>query len=181
MLTTPTKMFSQLAIIRERLALIAAPIFISVHPRTDSQPDECIQDVTQQVNDHGGEIVYGWIIWLWPRVMAEAQFHAVWRDPAGDLLDVSYKQDAETRILFITDPTLIDDGQSIDNCRVPIANHSLVHEFIAVSELFQKRFVETYGAHFTGEVVLTGELATLYARRKKIEATLLIFQHTGQL
>lgn len=51
----------------------------------------------------------GWIIWEDPGLLVEAEFHVVWADPGGNLVDVTPKPDGEQRILFVRDSSVIWD------------------------------------------------------------------------
>ena len=75
----------------------------------------------------------GWAIWATP-VMVEAEFHAVWSGPAGDLVDVSPRAHGETRILFLPDPSRTYEGRQVNNVREPVfKNDVLVARFIKVN------------------------------------------------
>jgi hypothetical protein len=50
----------------------------------------------------GGEILYGWAIWEWPRVFIEAEHHAVW-SKGGCLTDVTPQVPPADTILFLPD------------------------------------------------------------------------------
>jgi len=80
------------------------PVSVDVSSRTDSGRDDCFIDVRRQVDEHGGSIQHGWTIWEWPGISAKGEFHAVWRKPDGQLLDVTQKKDGESRIVFAPDP-----------------------------------------------------------------------------
>jgi len=54
------------------------------------------------VEEQGGAVQHGWALWEWPRVMVEAEFHAVWRSPDGSRLDVTPREDSQQRILFVS-------------------------------------------------------------------------------
>ena len=51
-----------------------------------------------------GESVFGWAVFAFPGAYWEAQHHAVWRSPAGDLLDVTPPVYADLKTtLFVSD------------------------------------------------------------------------------
>jgi len=53
----------------------------------------------------GGSIQFGWVLWEDKRTdSVEAEFHSVWKNPKGELIDITPRQDNEKKILFITDP-----------------------------------------------------------------------------
>lgn len=95
---------------------------------------DCYKDVERQVAEFGGEIVYGWEVWEWPSIMITAEFHAVWRSPAGELNDVTIKPDGEQQIIFIPDANRTYNARQFDNLRLALRDHILVHEFIEVCE-----------------------------------------------
>ena len=63
----------------------------------------CSDGVREKVRRDGGHCVFGWTIWEWPKVMLTAEFHCVWEDAEGRLLDITPKPMGETRILFVPD------------------------------------------------------------------------------
>lgn len=65
----------------------------------------CSDGVLEKMKNAGGAIRFGWNIWEWPRVLLTGEFHAVWDDPAGELIDITPKPHGETRIVFVADPT----------------------------------------------------------------------------
>jgi hypothetical protein len=79
------------------------PRFVEISPEPGSKPNECFSNVETKIKDDGGELVYGWAIWEWPRVFVEAEHHAVWRN-GGGLVDVTPHVPLSERILFLPDP-----------------------------------------------------------------------------
>lgn len=65
----------------------------------------CFDGVLQKVKHDGGGVRLGWVIWEWPNAFLNAEFHAVWIEPAGQLVDITPKPLGETRILFAPDPS----------------------------------------------------------------------------
>jgi hypothetical protein len=63
----------------------------------------CHLNVAHRVQHHGGERVFGWMIWTGP-MFTEGEFHSVWRSPDGELLDITPRADGEKFILFVPDP-----------------------------------------------------------------------------
>jgi hypothetical protein len=64
----------------------------------------CFDGVREKVKHDGGGVRLGWVIWEWPNAFLNAEFHAVWVDPAGHLVDITPKPVGEKRILFAPDP-----------------------------------------------------------------------------
>lgn len=86
----------------------AQPVWVPVLPDPDAQPRECFFNVRARVERDGGELLNGLAIWQWPRVMLEAEHHAVWRHD-GKLIDVTPQRDRERKILFLPHPELTFD------------------------------------------------------------------------
>jgi hypothetical protein len=59
--------------------------------------------VLHRVREHGGKRINGWMIWE-ADDFDEAEFHCVWQNPDGQLVDVTPRVDREERILFLADP-----------------------------------------------------------------------------
>lgn len=85
-----------------------------------------------------GRIQYGWTIWEWPRIMIEAEFHAIWISPDNIPIDITPNEYNVRRILFLPDDTRQYDfnkeGMRIDNVRRPLCDNQLVHDFIKIAE-----------------------------------------------
>ena len=59
--------------------------------------------VLEKIRHDGGSIEFGWVLWEWPTVLLTAEFHAVWKDPTGALLDITPKPGGESHIVFVPD------------------------------------------------------------------------------
>ncbi len=64
---------------------------------------QCHANVLHCVRVHGGKRINGWLIWE-SAPFDDAEFHCVWENPEGELLDVTPRKDGEERILFLPDP-----------------------------------------------------------------------------
>lgn len=64
----------------------------------------CHKNVDKIVAQHGGNPVFGWIIWS-NHDLFDAEFHCVWQDESGTLHDVTPRRDGEKEILFLPDPS----------------------------------------------------------------------------
>jgi len=107
--------------------------------------------VRNQIEAHGGSVCYGWQIWEWPNVLINAEFHAVWKDPSGSLVDITPKPPPIQRILFLPDPTREYDGRQVNNVRRPLRNDPAI-----------KRFIKDCDREF--EISNRGDRATQYDR-----------------
>jgi len=91
-------------------------------------------NAARHVERFGGELLHGWAIWEVPQLMVEAEFHAVWRDPTGTLVDVNPRRPLETRITLTPAPAMRWPGNAIDNIRDALLDDSRVHAFIAQAQ-----------------------------------------------
>jgi hypothetical protein len=173
-LTTPNTIGPSVEALRKELHLQEEPIWIPVQSRSDSKPADCFCDVKHQIAEFGGSAIYGWQIWEWPRIMIEAEFHAVWNSPDEEILDVSVKPDGENRILFLPDPNRTYEGRQIDNVRVALWKNNLVHAFIGTSkQIFEVR--EKGRISETEFRVNADEIELLIQRKLDIERRILGF------
>lgn len=63
------------------------PVLVQ-HDSTASGPsNERFPLVDERVRLCGGSVCVGWAIWEWPAILVEAEFHAVWKNPAGEIFD----------------------------------------------------------------------------------------------
>jgi len=113
-------------------------VTVPVRPEPDAVFDECFVAVAQKIRRDGGGAVYGWAIWADPLVV-EAECHAVWQSPIGDLVDVTPKRNGAAAISFVHDPTIVDDGRQQNNVRVAVyEKDAVVDQFIRVcDEIFE--------------------------------------------
>lgn len=135
---TPPKITKQLIGLATKLAPGQSLVYVPVFPEPEALMNECFPNVKAKIQKDGGAIVYGWQLWEWPNVMIEGEFHAIWRTPDGNLIDITPKQDNEKNILFVPDERRTFRGVSIDNVRVALRDDLLIHHFITVSEQIVK-------------------------------------------
>lgn len=69
----------------------------------------CSDGVREKVKQDGGRCIFGWTIWEWPKVLLTAEFHSVWENAEGALLDITPKPRGEPRILFVPDMSYAQD------------------------------------------------------------------------
>lgn len=171
--TTPSGINKHVRSLRDKIASPIEPVFVRVQARSDSRSSECIEATAKHVSEFGGSSVFGWQVWEWPGILIEGEFHAVWRSPDGEFLDVSKKDDNENLVLFIPDPRLTYNGETIDNIRIHIGENPKIKQLISMKERFYRLFKETHG-NATGMLVLKGELADLHTQSECLVSELAI-------
>jgi hypothetical protein len=60
--------------------------------------------VRQKISNHGGSISFGWRLREWPEILLAAEFHAVWVDADGALVDITPAVTSGETSLFVSDP-----------------------------------------------------------------------------
>lgn len=63
---------------------------------------ECYYNVAQMIKKHGGEPVYGWVLWE-SSSMIEAEAHCLYKNLEGVVLDITPRVSGENKILFVAD------------------------------------------------------------------------------
>jgi hypothetical protein len=106
-----------------------APVYVDVTPDAGSEVNECFQNVGRRVASDGGCMVIGWSIWETPNLFVEAEFHAVWSSPTGDLVDVTPKPNLSNRILFLPQPGAVYSERQVNNIRYAIADDTEVEAY----------------------------------------------------
>ncbi|MBL4788230.1 MAG: SEC-C domain-containing protein [Kordiimonadaceae bacterium] len=116
-----------------KIGLLETPIYIPCWPEEGAVQKDCFPVVARKVHKDGGKCVYGWQIWQ-TSILVEAEFHAVWESPDGQLIDITPKPGPLTEILFLPDPVNIYEGKQVNNVRLNVTDNSLVDEFIAIHD-----------------------------------------------
>lgn len=141
--------------------------------------NDCFPTVQKQVDQHGGQLVIGWALWEYPGVFAEAEFHAVWRDPgSGELVDLSPRPLPLSVISFLPDPSRRYEGRQVDNVRRPLKNDPLVKQYIYQQQRFYQLMNTGELANQHGAVEVPAHLykAVEHTRREIERLTKRIFK-----
>ncbi|WP_417801184.1 hypothetical protein [Tenacibaculum sp.] len=68
------------------------------------EPNNCFFNAWVKMKYAGGDAQHGWLIAQdTTKDFIEAQFHAVWVNSNGELVDVTPRVDGEKRVMFISD------------------------------------------------------------------------------
>lgn len=142
------------------------PVFVPVRPAPGAEINDCFPNVSRQVEREGGILIVGWSIAEWPDVMAEAEFHGIWKSPAGELIDVTPNVRREDRTLFAPDTVRIYEHRIVNNVRLPLSNSRDLAELIAIREE-QFGIKARYESPGGGEFRIPIEVAQYLQEREK--------------
>jgi hypothetical protein len=101
---TPAERHEVLAQICMELVPSASPVYVDVLAESTTEINHCFPIVEEKTRQAGGGSQFGWALWELPGLFVEAEFHAVWRPPRGELVDLASKAWPARRILFLPDP-----------------------------------------------------------------------------
>lgn len=94
------------------------------------EADYCHVSAKHAEITRGGKRIHGWAIWQFDSC-AMAEFHSIWEDPNGRLIDVTPPKWGEAKILFVPDLSLsiVDWGniQALYTDRSSLASHPYWH------------------------------------------------------
>lgn len=157
-----------------------APVLLEITPAPDAVPQECFMNVRDHVERAGGQIIYGWAIWIWPGAFVEAEHHSVWSD-GENWHDITPRTDREQATLFLADPSTVYDFETnkrIDNRRIAIsASPTVANMLKAVAD--RTRFFEenSKGLKFTFDRY---EFEAIQRRVMECQAEIILEQAHGR-
>lgn len=150
------------------------PVVVPYKPLPGKPAHECFSIVPEHVIAHGGEQLIGWAIWETPGMLIEAEFHTLWQDPQGNLVDLTPCGTPHQNILFLPDPGREYRGRQVDNIRRPLVDDLDVIRFVHLaSRLFE---ITNKGdlAEQHGEISLPPRALREY---RKVEKEMMQLQH----
>jgi hypothetical protein len=159
---TPAEVSIDLRALISQLAPDREAVYVEVAPLESAAVDDCFPLVDHTVESRGGQAVVGWSLWELPSLFLEAEFHCVWRNPEGKLLDIAPKKSATSRILFLPDGRRKYEGRQVNNVRRVLSADPVLLQYL-----------ETFDAEFSlmnrgdrvaqhGEVHLVDDEASEY-------------------
>lgn len=120
----------------KKMNLTSTPQHVTSKPNQNSIENECFSIVDEHITNNKGEKILGWAIWELPGIFIESEFHAVWKSPDGELLDLNPRPLKTEKILFIPDHNLIYDGYQKNNFRLALTNNPIVSKYLASHDNF---------------------------------------------
>ncbi|MDI1337999.1 MAG: hypothetical protein PSU94_17605 [Lacunisphaera sp.] len=148
------------------------PRFVPVRSRPDAEVRSCFTTVARQVQESGGQMSTGWAIWEWPDVIIEGEYHCVWLSPSGDEIDITPKDPAIKRILFLPDAVRPYGGFQRDNFRKVLCKDKDVLRMAELGRLIHEELNRGELKHQHGEVVVRIQYARYQEENAAIVARL---------
>ena len=129
----------------------AAPTLVPVQPARSSEPLRCFWNAAAHAAEHGGAAVFGWAIFEWPHLFWEAQHHAVWQNPAGQLIDITPSAaPGSAKTLFVEDAAACFDvefGSPEDTQRFPLVDWQELRSYSSYRNLIPARIARVAPAN----------------------------------
>lgn len=153
------------------------PRYVPCKPIPGAAQSECFPLVDEKVAAEGGKRVLGWQIWQ-GEILVEAEFHAVWESPIGELVDITPKSMSFREILFLPDAKSKYEGKQVNNIRINLSGSSLVDEFIAVHDAVFR--IENKGERaLVREVLLSGAERIAHRKLTLVKPLIELMAHRG--
>ena len=145
---------------------------VSLEPVKGAPLNECFTIVPEYISEHGGEQVIGWAVWEWPKVMLEAEFHCVWRNPEGRLIDLTPKPKDFSEIVFLEDRKKKYTGKQVNNIRRALSDSLTIKKYIETANKIYTEMNKGSLADYHGELEPTPKLMKLYKKMASLQSTL---------
>jgi hypothetical protein len=139
---TPGRISREILVLARELSSGHQPRFVPIAPDQTAKVGECFFNVQSKIAREGGEIVYGWAIWEWPRVFIEAEHHAVWSS-GTEWIDITPNDPGIHRVLFLADPTRAFDYRSykrIMNVKRPLNSAPFIQDWLNATDELRRYF-----------------------------------------
>ena len=150
----------------------------SITPEPYAEIGNCFHSVEEKIRRNGGKQILGWQIWK-NQFFIEAEFHAIWESPNGDLKDITPKQIDSKNILFLPDEKLKYNNISKDNIRLNITKNHLIDDLI---KIYETEFIILNKGKRTfeyGAIILNKEEESLYMFLENMKNFLLLMVTKG--
>jgi hypothetical protein len=156
------------------IGLQGSPVFVRIEPARDADANRCIYNVRRAAERGDGEVVLGWKILAWPRVLVQFIGHAVLRNRER-LLCITPDRHGDEQVLFVADPSIEFDAADpmarMPSLQVALDPHRDVAEFISVQE--QIRALKETFPPSSGPLLLTGADAVALKRLEGLQVRLI--------
>ena len=157
-----------------RISCDGPPFYVPVLPEPGFWAIQCLTNVPRKVEMAGGEVVRGWEVSQVPKMFLEARFHAVWKTPAGDFVDVTPEEFGMSRVLFLPDARYRDTEPAVPRHRFSLAHDkAAVERYWSVSdELLSLMQSDAWGAIRADDPSMQSHISRLQTEARTIRERL---------
>ncbi|AXO73559.1 TPA: hypothetical protein ACNINJ_004689 [Klebsiella pneumoniae] len=142
--TTPSVMSNNVSVITKKInpkGDIKAKYFTYTNPVTFSPYEqECYYNVARMIREHGGEAIYGWVLWE-SDIMIEGEAHCLYKDLSGNVFDITPRVSGEEKILFIEDSRLNVSLKHIKGARFSMIQHTNPQLFFSTNFFVESKAI----------------------------------------
>jgi hypothetical protein len=124
------------------------PFVVPVRKRDGCLLARCFPNVEQVIGSSGGSLIQGWDISHIPKIHLEATWHAVWKSPHGEIVDVTPQESGQPVILFLPDVHLAYNGSLVASKRFSLGDGALVRRYWDLSDAINKIRQDLWTAGF---------------------------------
>lgn len=142
MTITPKNITSEMIDLCRSIDPTQEPLYVPVVAPRESILCDCFNNTDLKIQRSGGGKQHGWIIWEWPDVFIEAEFHSVWVSPEGSFVDVTPHENGAGYIFFLPDSLRIWNKSPIQSRIKPLQTHPMLLEFLEIADSVQRLRLE---------------------------------------
>jgi len=135
--TSPNEIDVFVEQILDRINAEFDPEVIPVRIEEFSKPGNCFCNVEEKIKRSGGKIHLGWVV-LKTDLFYEAEQHAVWENPEGDLVDLTPRNIPFQEVMFISQN--FEFSGYLDIILINTSNDGLIDDFIQIHEVCEKLY-----------------------------------------
>jgi hypothetical protein len=155
---TPDPQSETVALIAKKLGVANTAVAVPCVPVAGARELYCFFNVRDITAERGGELVNGWLVWQHDDLFVEAEHHAIWRKPTGELVCVTPQTPPEKTITFIPDPSAVYDfetGMQENNIRIALVKDSRLRLLERYFKVFEEETdLKNSGRRLVGNVVM---------------------------
>lgn len=174
----PVRINRRIRFLLEKMSIDTTPVFVNVNPEKWALVNDCFPNVSRMVNENGGNMIVGWALYE-SDILVEAMYHAIYKTPNNELVDITPNIYSFSRILFVEDKNSPYIGATRDNFRVNPNGNPLVDDFIHIYEAEHK--IKNYKQRsYTTEIKLSQFEFAILQYIESIKAPLELFILRGK-
>ena len=125
----------------QKVVTDSIPLFVKKIDFTSGRINKCAYNVKDYIEKYGGEIVYGWEVTEWKKVLIQMIGHAI-VSLNGDLFCVTPTKYGNNQILFVKDANVTfnfsDINSRMPSINIPLNDSKMVIRFIELEDEIHK-------------------------------------------